>query len=104
MKVVNENNLNIAEIPYKTGEIHIRYSCKLSDDGTRWIHDGLSTEYYRSGNIASTGFWVDGLENGHFKEYHENGQLAAEGDYADGKKIGKWSFYDKNGNKLDYEG
>ena len=98
MKDVDENILYIAEIPYETGEIHYRYSRKLSDDGTRWIREGLFTDYYRNGNIASTGLYVDGLENGHWKDYHENGQLAAEGDYADGKEIGKWSFYDENGN------
>lgn len=88
----------IAEIPYETDEIHYRYSRKLSDDGTRWIREGLFTAYYRNGNIASTGLYVDGLENGHWKDYHENGQLAAEGDYANGKEVGKWSFYDEDGN------
>ena len=51
----NEKVLYIAEIPYETGEIHFRYSCRLSEDGTKWIRDGLFTEYYQNGNVASTG-------------------------------------------------
>ena len=39
----NEKVLYIAEIPYETGEIHFRYSCRLSEDGTKWIRDGLFT-------------------------------------------------------------
>lgn len=29
-----ENVLYLAEIPYETGEIHFRYSRRLSEDGT----------------------------------------------------------------------
>lgn len=34
---MNDNILHIAEIPYETGELHFRYSRKLSPDGTKWI-------------------------------------------------------------------
>lgn len=61
---MEKNILYIAKIPYETGEIHYRYSRKISDDGTRWISDGLFTEYYQNGNIASTGLYDNGLENG----------------------------------------
>lgn len=92
-----ENILYIAEIPYETGGIHYRYSRKMSADGTKWIRDGLFTEYYPNGNIASTGTYDNGLENGHWIDYHENGQIAAEGDYVNGKESGKWYYYDING-------
>ncbi|MDE7249577.1 MAG: hypothetical protein K2N82_06755 [Lachnospiraceae bacterium] len=55
MKDKDENKLYIAEIPYETGEIHYRYSRKLSDDETRWIREGFFTAYYRNGSIESTG-------------------------------------------------
>lgn len=98
----NEKVLYIAEIPYETGEVHFRYSRRLSEDGTKWIRDGLFTEYYQNGNVASTGLYEDGLENGHWIDYHENGQIAAEGDYVNGEESGKWSYYDENG-KLEEE-
>ena len=87
----NEKVLYIAEIPYETGEIHFRYSCRLSEDGTKWIRDGLFTEYYQNGNVASTGLYEDDLENAHWIDYHENGLIAAEGDYVNGEGAGKWS-------------
>lgn len=34
---MEENVLYIAEILYETGEIHYRYSRKISDDGVKWI-------------------------------------------------------------------
>lgn len=43
---MEEKNLYIAEIPYETGEPHYRYSRRISDDGTRWIRDGLFTEHW----------------------------------------------------------
>ena len=99
----NSVELYIAEIPYETGEIHFRYSRRMSEDGIKWIRDGLFTEFYRNGNIASMGHYDNGLENGHWKDYHENGQIAAEGDYVNGKEIGKWTYYDEHGNLEDEE-
>lgn len=93
-----DKTLYIAEVPYETGEVHFRYSRKISDDGTRWIRDGLFTEYYKNGNVASTGLYDNGFENGHWMDYHENGKIAAEGDFKNGKEFGKWSYYDENGN------
>ncbi len=98
-----KNVLYLAEIPYDTGEIHFRYSRKLSEDGTRWIRQGLFTEYYESGQIASTGPYKDGLEHGHWIDYYENGQIAAEGEYAHGEERGTWLYYDENGNLEDEE-
>jgi len=95
--------LHLAEIPYETGEIHFRYSRKLSPDGTRWIRHGLFTEYYRNGHIASTGPYDEGLEHGHWIDYYENGQVAAEGEYDHGEERGTWLYYDVDGNLEDTE-
>lgn len=94
--------LYIAEILYETGEVHFRYSRKLSDDGTKWLRHGLFTEYHQNGNILSTGLYDEGLETGHWNDYYENGNIAAEGDYKDGTETGKWLYYDENG-KLESE-
>lgn len=90
--------IHIAEIPYETGEIHYRYARKKSPDGTKWIREGLFQEFYQNGNLASEGFYDEGLEEGAWKDYHENGNLAAEGNYSQGKETGKWRYYDENGN------
>ncbi|MDR2898960.1 MAG: hypothetical protein LBU94_01450 [Clostridiales bacterium] len=96
-KPTEDGILHIAEIPYETGEIKFRYSRKMSPDGTKWIRDGLFTHYHQNGNYGSTGFYVDGLEEGHWEDYYENGVLAAEGEYSKGKEVGKWRFYGSDG-------
>lgn len=93
-----EGNLYIAEILYKNGEVHYRYSRKLSRDSTKWIRQGLFTEYYPGGGVASTGLYENGLETGHWTDYHPNGKIAAEGEYAEGRETGKWIYYDRQGN------
>lgn len=90
-------DLNIAEIPYETGEIQFRYARYLADDGSRWIRHGLYSRYHRNGNVASEGLYEHGLEQGVWKDYHENGQLAAEGEYRDGKQVGQWSYWNDAG-------
>lgn len=99
---MNDGVLYIAEIPYETGELHFRYSRKMSVDGTKWIREGYFASYYKNGNISSEGIYEEGLEEGYWKDYHENGKLAAEGYYKKGKEVGTWRFYDVNG-KLEEE-
>ena len=57
-------DLIIAEIPYDTGEVRLRYARYLSDDGTRWIRHGLFRSYHLNGNLASEGTYLDGAEEG----------------------------------------
>lgn len=94
----SDNVLHIVEIPYETGEVHFRYSRKMSPDGTEWIRDGLFQDFYKNGNVGSEGLYVNGLEEGYWKDYHENGNLAAEGNYSKGKETGIWRYYDEDGN------
>lgn len=91
------SDLNIAEIPYETGEIHFRYARYLSGDGSHWIRHGLFRAYHLNGNVASEGNCVDGAEHGQWRDYHENGQLAAEGFYEHGKEVGEWHFWNEDG-------
>lgn len=90
-------DLNIAEIPYDTGEIRYRYSRYMSEDGTRWIRHGLFRAYHQNGALASEGHYVDGAEEGLWRDFHENGQIAAEGRYEKGKEVGAWRYWNADG-------
>ena len=90
-------DLNIAEVPYESGEIRFRYSRYLSPDSTRWIRHGLFLAYHENGNLASEGHYVDGKEHGLWKDFHENGKLAAEGQYDMGIEIGEWHYWNIDG-------
>ena len=92
-----EEVLEIAEIPYDTGELHFRYSRYLAADRTKWIKHGLFRAYHKNGQVASEGDYEDGVEVGVWRDYHENGQIAAEGEYRRGKESGRWRFWTSNG-------
>ncbi len=90
-------DLNIAEIPFESGEIQYRYSRYLAEDGKKWVRHGLFVAYYRNGRLASEGNYVDGVEHGLWRDFHENGQLAAQGIYENGKEVGEWHFWNADG-------
>ena len=94
-------DLNIAEIPYESGEVRFRYARYLAADGTRWIRHGLFRAYHRNGTLASEGNYVDGAEEGLWRDYHENGQLAAEGHYKKGEEVGTWRYWNDKGEPED---
>jgi antitoxin component YwqK of YwqJK toxin-antitoxin module len=94
-------DLEIAEIPYDSGEIRFRYARYLSADGSRWVRHGLFCAYHRNGQLASEGNYLDGVEHGHWRDFHENGQLAAEGDYQHGQEVGEWKFWKPDGSPDD---
>lgn len=89
--------LDIAEIPYETGELKFRYSRRMSADSEKWVRDGLFQSFYVNGQISSEGHYRDGHEDGIWSSYHENGQLAWRGVYCDGQEAGDWDFWDING-------
>lgn len=90
--------LHIAEIPFESGKIRLRYSRYLSPDGAKWIRHGLFISYYESGQISSEVIYEHGVEHGLCRDYYENGRLAAEGEYWGGKEEGEWRFWDQDGN------
>lgn len=94
---MSRDDLNIAEIPYATGEVQFRYSRYLSEDGGRWIRHGLFRAYHQNGQLASEGEYRDGLEVGVWRDYHDNGQLAAEGEYHNGRETGQWRYWLNDG-------
>jgi antitoxin component YwqK of YwqJK toxin-antitoxin module len=87
------DTLHIAEIPYESGAVRLRYARRLSADGSRWIRHGLFVEYYESGQVKSEGEYVDGAEEGMWRDYHANGRLAAEGAYRAGREEGVWRLF-----------
>src|SRR5262245_55641160 len=91
--------LNIAEILYETGQIKQRYSRYLSRDGSRWMRHGLFRAYHRNGSLASEGNYAHGTEEGLWRAYHENGRLAAEGYYEGGKEVGEWKTWNDKGER-----
>jgi antitoxin component YwqK of YwqJK toxin-antitoxin module len=89
--------LHIAEIPYESGAVRLRYARRLSADGSRWVRHGLFVEYHESGRVKCEGEYVDGKEEGIWRDYHANGQLAAEGVYEAGQEEGVWRFFADDG-------
>ena len=94
---MQDDALNIAEIPYPSGEVRYRYARYLSQDGSRWVRHGQFREYYQGGLVRSEGTYEHGKENGIWRDYHENGQLAAEGVYQQGVEVGTWMFWSDTG-------
>jgi antitoxin component YwqK of YwqJK toxin-antitoxin module len=89
--------LNLAEIPYETGEIHFRYARYMSGDGSHWIRHGLFRAFHRNGSLASEGQYAHGKEHGIWRDYHENGRVAAEGLYESGEELGQWQYWNEDG-------
>jgi antitoxin component YwqK of YwqJK toxin-antitoxin module len=96
-----EADLNIAEIPYKTGEIRFRYSRVMSPDGTRWVRHGFFREYDQGGRVISEGEYLYGKEHGLWRDFYSNGQLAAEGRYENGEEVGVWKYWNEEGRRID---
>ena len=92
-----DGTLNIAVIPYDSGEVQFRYSRYLSPDRTQWIRHGLFVFYHKSGQVGSEGEYEDGVEVGIWRDYYENGQIAAEGQYDNGQEQGIWKFWLSDG-------
>jgi hypothetical protein len=90
-------NLNIAEIPYDTGELQYRYARHLAPDGSRWIRHGIFTEFHQNGQMASQGTYANDLEEGTWQDFYENGQIAAQGLYSGGIETGTWQYWNLEG-------
>jgi antitoxin component YwqK of YwqJK toxin-antitoxin module len=94
-------DLQIAEIPYPSGEVHFRYARYLSEDGTKWIRHGRFTAFHENAALASEGTYEHGQEHGLWRDYHPNGQLASEGFYESGSEVGVWRFWNPDGTERD---
>ena len=47
----------------------------------------VNRTYYKTGELKSECFEINGKKNGEYKRYHQNGQLNIICSYIDGKKV-----------------
>ena len=53
-----------------------------------------ATYYHDNGEIAQTGFYLNGKLHGEWKMYDEAGKKIAMGRYDEGTRTGKWFFWE----------
>ncbi len=53
-----------------------------------------ATFYHDNGQIAQTGFYMDGKLHGQWRMYNVEGKKTATGKYELGKRTGKWFFWE----------
>ena len=63
-----------------------------------------ATFYHENGEIAQTGFLLNGKPHGQWLMYDNEGNKMAAAIYKEGSREGKWLFWDKEGNlkEVDY--
>ncbi len=61
------------------------------------LENGVSKEYYPSGELKQIGFNQNGKLEGIGKVFYEDGKLQDEGNFKNGKKEGIWKKYDEDG-------
>ncbi|MCX2681295.1 nicotinic acid mononucleotide adenyltransferase [Galbibacter sp. EGI 63066] len=52
-----------------------------------------ATFFHDNGEVAQTGYYLDGKLHGEWKSYDEKGNKTAMAQYEHGKKTGKWFFW-----------
>nr|WP_299341860.1 nicotinic acid mononucleotide adenyltransferase [Allomuricauda sp.] len=53
-----------------------------------------ATYFHENGDIAQTGYMLNGKLHGQWFMYNKEGKKIASGKYVDGKKSGKWFFWE----------
>jgi antitoxin component YwqK of YwqJK toxin-antitoxin module len=53
--------------------------------------------FYPNGAVKDSGYYKNGLREGHWEEWVASGNIRSSGRYIHGKKTGTWSFYDNAG-------
>lgn len=90
--VVKIGNLFEITDSWITGEMLTHATCK---DKMGTIYEGVTTSYFKNGNIKGKVNYEDNVLNGLTVEYYENGKVNWKGSYKNGKYDGKWEgFYD----------
>ncbi|MDG3583206.1 MULTISPECIES: toxin-antitoxin system YwqK family antitoxin [Galbibacter] len=63
-----------------------------------------ATYFHENGQIAQTGYYLNGKLHGEWKAFDENGKKTAMAKYENGKKTGKWFFWnDKILKEVNYQ-
>ncbi|WP_430965143.1 toxin-antitoxin system YwqK family antitoxin [Spongiimicrobium sp. 2-473A-2-J] len=52
-----------------------------------------ATYFHENGNVAQTGYFLNGKLHGKWKMYNAEGKKIAMGKYIQGKRTGKWLFW-----------
>lgn len=58
------------------------------------LHHGLYINYYPNGAVKDSGYYRNGLREGHWEEWLSNGTVKASGTYRHGRRINSWSYFD----------
>jgi antitoxin component YwqK of YwqJK toxin-antitoxin module len=61
------------------------------------LHHGLYMNFYPNGSVKDSGYYKNGLREGHWEEWTENGSTRMSGGYHHGKRSGTWAYYDAGG-------
>lgn len=80
---------------YKSNEIH----SSSGVSGGLVLHNNF-TKYYRSNQLAQSGYFNYGLKNGIWQEWYENGKTKSIINWKDGSKHGEYLTFDKKGEVL----
>jgi antitoxin component YwqK of YwqJK toxin-antitoxin module len=56
--------------------------------------------FHNNGEVAQTGWFLDGKLQGEWTTYDEVGNKIAQRHYHDGERTGKWFFWDSDGDTL----
>ena len=61
------------------------------------LHHGAFVNYFESGAVRDSGYYVNGLKHDLWKEGSRDGKESAFGYYRHGVREGQWKFYNPNG-------
>ncbi|MBL7471872.1 toxin-antitoxin system YwqK family antitoxin [Robertkochia sediminum] len=63
-----------------------------------------ATYFHENGQIAQTGYYLNGKLQGVWKAYDRDGKKIAMGNYEQGEKVGKWFFWEASTlNEVSYD-
>ncbi len=78
----------------------VLYTREHYNDG---LKNGVTTHFYKRGNVAQKIEWKEDVKDGIWKKYHENGQLKMTSAHINGKIEGEYIVYSADG-KLEVQG
>jgi antitoxin component YwqK of YwqJK toxin-antitoxin module len=64
------------------------------------IKEGPYKKYFPDGALMTEGTYVNDLLDGKFTLYHPNGNIQVKGNYKNGRQTGNWNYFDEDGNAV----
>ena len=71
-------------------------SAQENDESKTYVFEGDKiryTEFYPSGQVLQTGYFLKGKNHGIWTSYNQDGTKKAEGTFENGKKVDAWFFW-----------